>query len=102
MSKADLIQNLGTIAYSGSAKFLEQANKSGNSQLDSLIGQFGVGFYSTFIVSEYVEVVSKNENSVAAKWTSDGSVRGQLSPNRERSIFRTWRTPASSAGPRSL
>ena len=61
-------------------KFIEELNKSdGNSKLDSLIGQFGVGFYSTFIVSEYVEVISKPSNSPATKWTSDGSVIPELS-----------------------
>lgn len=75
MTRKEMIENLGTIAYSGSSKFAEELAKADSqTQLDSLIGQFGVGFYSTFIVSEYVEVVSKAAGSAATKWTSDGSV----------------------------
>jgi len=75
MTREELIENLGTIAYSGSSNFLQELSKTGpQAQLDTLIGQFGVGFYSSFIVSEYVEVVSKRLDSEATKWTSDGSV----------------------------
>jgi len=75
MSKDELVKYLGTIAYSGSSKFLEELKStSSKGTMDSLIGQFGVGFYSTFIVSEYVEVISKTSKSNATKWTSDGSV----------------------------
>lgn len=75
MAKDEMIENLGTIAHSGSSTFVENLNKAGTqAQLDTLIGQFGVGFYSTFIVSEYVEVISKTSDSKATKWTSDGSV----------------------------
>jgi HSP90 family molecular chaperone len=76
MTREELVENLGTIAYSGSSRFIQELNKAGSeAQLDTLIGQFGVGFYSCFIVSEYVEVVSKKLDSEATKWTSDGSVR---------------------------
>ncbi len=76
MDKQEMIDNLGTIASSGSRKFLEQLGKGKNTQgvEESLIGQFGVGFYSAFIVGDTVEVFSKRENDEKAHcWISDGS-----------------------------
>lgn len=76
MNKEELINHLGTIAASGSQKFLEslKENNSNTGELEtSLIGQFGVGFYSAFIVADTVEVISKKENEEACVWTSDGS-----------------------------
>jgi molecular chaperone HtpG len=72
MSRDDLIENLGTIARSGTAAFMQ--NLSGDARKDmGLIGQFGVGFYSAFMVAEEVEVVSrKADESAAWRWTSDG------------------------------
>ena len=72
MDKEDLVQSLGTIARSGTKKFLEQL--SGDSKKDSnLIGQFGVGFYSCFMIADKVEVVTKKAlDSKAYKWKSDG------------------------------
>lgn len=57
MSYQELIDNLGTIAASGSRKFIEQVQKQGQ-QVDQIIGQFGVGFYSSFIIGQTVEVFS--------------------------------------------
>ena len=58
MDKTDLVKSLGTIARSGTKKFLE--NLSGDSKKDSnLIGQFGVGFYSCYMVADKVEVLTK-------------------------------------------
>jgi molecular chaperone HtpG len=71
MSEAEVIDNLGTIARSGTRKFLETL--SGDSAKDAqLIGQFGVGFYSAFIVADKVTVLTKRADSPAVHWESDG------------------------------
>tara|TARA_B110000263_G_C15307340_1_gene511147 strand:- start:1643 stop:3526 length:1884 start_codon:yes stop_codon:yes gene_type:complete len=72
MDKKDLNQNLGTIARSGTKNFLSKM--SGNSKKDSnLIGQFGVGFYSSFMVADKVDVLSRKAgNNKACLWSSDG------------------------------
>jgi molecular chaperone HtpG len=71
MSEAEAIDNLGTIARSGTRKFLETL--SGDSAKDAqLIGQFGVGFYSAFIVADRVTVISKRSDGPAVRWQSDG------------------------------
>ena len=71
LDEAELEHNLGTIAESGSLKFKEE-NKD---QKDtSIIGQFGVGFYSAFMVAKKIEVISKKYNADKAyKWTSEGA-----------------------------
>ena len=72
MSRQEMIDNLGTIARSGTAAFVKEL--SGDSKKDvALIGQFGVGFYSAFMVSTEVEVVSKKAGEeIAHRWVSDG------------------------------
>ena len=72
MSREELIDNLGTIARSGTAEFLEQM--TGDQQHDAkLIGQFGVGFYSAFIVADKVTVDTRRAGSdQAVRWESDG------------------------------
>ena len=72
MSKKELEDNLGTIARSGTKNFLSKM--SGDAQKDAqLIGQFGVGFYSSFMVADHIDVVSlKAGNKEAWKWSSDG------------------------------
>jgi TNF receptor-associated protein 1 len=79
MTRDEIVNNLGTIARSGSQEFLkevrEQDQKEGATQAsESIIGQFGVGFYSSFIVADSVEVFSKAEGSKGVRWVSDGSV----------------------------
>ena len=71
MSEVELENNLGTIAKSGSELFKE---KMSDDKTTAIIGQFGVGFYSSFMVSDEVEVISKAYNSDKAyKWTSSGA-----------------------------
>ena len=73
MDREELIENLGTIARSGTQAFVDRL--TGDSSRDvALIGQFGVGFYSAFIVADRVEVTSRKAGEEQAwLWTSDGS-----------------------------
>ncbi|MBB4954807.1 molecular chaperone HtpG [Agrobacterium vitis] len=75
MSRAELIEALGTIARSGTRAFMEriEASKAAEGAGAQLIGQFGVGFYSSFMVAERVDVVSRKAGEEAAwLWSSDG------------------------------
>ena len=74
MARAELIENLGTIAHSGSKAFLKALGESGQKNAN-LIGQFGVGFYSAFTVAKSVKVYSHSWRSAEAGhvWTSDGT-----------------------------
>jgi molecular chaperone HtpG len=77
MSEDEVIDNLGTIARSGTKKFLETL--SGDAAKDAqLIGQFGVGFYSAFIVADKVTVLSKRSDAPAVRWESDGEGQYQI------------------------
>jgi molecular chaperone HtpG len=80
MNEADLIASIGTIAKSGTKSFVEAL--TGDAKKDSnLIGQFGVGFYSVFMVADKVDVISKKAGEETAyKWTSDGTGEFDLSP----------------------
>ncbi|HYC13306.1 MAG TPA: molecular chaperone HtpG, partial [Stellaceae bacterium] len=80
MSREELIDNLGTIARSGTAQFLEQL--SGDERKDrTLIGQFGVGFYSAFMAADEVEVVTRKAGEDAAwRWVSDGKGEYTIEP----------------------
>jgi len=80
MNEEDLVSNLGTIARSGTKNFLAQL--SGDARKDtSLIGQFGVGFYSVFMVADKVEVVSRKAGEeLAWRWTSDGQTGFEIEP----------------------
>lgn len=73
MTEADLVENLGTIAHSGTKKFLEALKQKQDGGAD-LIGQFGVGFYSSFMVADQVEVFTRSHAPDAAslRWVSDG------------------------------
>ncbi len=75
MSREEVISNIGTIAKSGTKAFLEKLKDSGESS-EELIGQFGVGFYSAFIVADKVTLVTRRagqDKNSAVKWESDGT-----------------------------
>ncbi len=72
MTEAELVETLGTVARSGSAAFLEKLEAGAKKDV-SIIGQFGVGFYSAYLVADRVEVVSRAAGTDKAwKWTSSG------------------------------
>ena len=81
MSRGELIENLGTIAHSGSLAFLNKL--SGDAARDvSLIGQFGVGFYSAFMLAETVEVLSRSyAEETGWRWESDGAGQFTVEPH---------------------
>ena len=73
MEESELIENLGTIAHSGSKNFIKSISDTSEKETN-LIGQFGVGFYSAFMVSDKVNVQTKSwkEGSATLSWVSDG------------------------------
>jgi TNF receptor-associated protein 1 len=90
MTKAELIENLGTIAHSGSKSFLEKiANNQSKDGKQNIIGQFGVGFYSAFMVSDDVQVVSKSykPNEKPYRWNSTGDGSYEISEVNEEIGF---------------
>ena len=80
MNEEDMINSIGTIAKSGTKSFVEAL--TGDAKKDSnLIGQFGVGFYSVFMVANKVDVITKKAGEETAyKWSSDGSGEFDLAP----------------------
>src|SRR6202051_3371414 len=89
MNEEDLVSHLGTIARSGTKQFLSQL--SGDAKRDSnLIGQFGVGFYSAFMVADKIEVVSRKAGEAQAwRWTSDGQSGFDSEPAERSSVGTT-------------
>ena len=79
MTRDEIIENLGTIAQSGARKFIE-ASKDKKTDLTQVIGQFGVGFYSVFMVAEWVRVTSRsfNPDAEAVSWYATGEDKFQI------------------------
>ncbi len=86
MSRDEIVDNLGTIARSGTKAFLEQM--SGDAKKDmNLIGQFGVGFYSAFMVADKVEVISRKAGEAQAwSWVSDGKSAYTIEPTTKNIV----------------
>ncbi len=83
MSRDELVNNLGTIARSGTKAFIDEikADKDRQQSGPDLIGQFGVGFYSAFMVADRVDVISRRAGSNKTfKWSSDGKGAFEISP----------------------
>ncbi len=81
MTQAEMIENLGTIAHSGAAAFLKQL-QANQRPATELIGQFGVGFYSAFMVADRIQVLSRSyqPQAEAAVWESDGASSYAVGP----------------------
>ena len=104
MNHDDLVDQLGTIARSGTRAFMEEASKKGEGDRSALIGQFGVGFYSAFMVASHIDVISRRAGEDKVwKWSSDGTgsftvseVTGELAEahGRGTSIVLTLREDA--------
>ncbi len=81
MSREEMVEALGTIARSGTKAFMERIEAAKGGEGASLIGQFGVGFYSSFMVAQQVDVVSRRAGADDAwRWTSDGKGTFTVTP----------------------
>jgi len=84
MTREELIENIGTIAHSGSKTFIEQLQKNSETGVD-LIGRFGVGFYSSFMVADHVTVASRSyrPEEPGTVWSSDGLGSYTVAPGED-------------------
>lgn len=82
MNRDEIVENLGTIAHSGAMAFMKAMQERGAQSPTEIIGQFGVGFYSVFMVAEKVEVLSRSfrPNDQAVLWTSQGGTDYTVAP----------------------
>ena len=94
MSREEVIQNLGTVAQSGTRAFLDMAKRAGkSSEAPGLIGQFGVGFYSAFMVADKVTVITRPAGTEknGTRWESDGqgtfSIEAAEKPTRGTDVI---------------
>ena len=86
MSREAIVENLGTIARSGTRAFLETLKQAGAENRPELIGQFGVGFYASFMVADRVTVLSRPAGGAASdgvKWESDGQGQFSVEPHEK-------------------
>lgn len=96
MTKEELVKNLGTIAKSGTSEFLNKMTEmqSEGQSTSELIGQFGVGFYSAFLVADKVIVTSKHNNDTQHIWESDSNQFSVIEDPRGTTLGRgttiTW------------
>ena len=90
MTRDELVENLGTIAHSGSKAFLQKLAEAQEKPALSLIGQFGVGFYSAFMVASKVEVFTRSAqpDAPAWHWVSDGAGGYEIEETTEQQIGR--------------